>query len=66
MRRVAKGTELQMPGVDGPYIRLSRGSNMVQMCQRYQGTIGGVSQPILWRFYGVNKLKSNCFESRQF
>lgn len=50
MRRVAKGTELQMPGTDGPYIRLSRGSNMVQMRQRYQGTVGlCVAQPILCR-----------------
>jgi len=37
VQRTAKGTELQMPGADCPYIRLSRGSNMVQMHQRYQG-----------------------------
>jgi len=37
VQRIAEGTELQMPGTDCPYIRLSRGSNMVQMRQRYQG-----------------------------
>lgn len=37
VRCIAKRAELQMPGADRAYIRLSRRSNVVQMRQCYQG-----------------------------
>jgi len=39
VRCTAKGAKLQMPSADRAYIRLSRRSNVVQMRQRYQGTL---------------------------